>query len=109
MNSLSVLLCSKDVPSGRPWIPSRGVFRCMQVSAAVLMISLGLVLYHFVGEAHGPKVSNHSIKTVSIEGNISFTSKAKPIAQFFCSKLDGFLYMDLRSHVVHQDLGLLML
>lgn len=81
----------------------------MQVSAAVLMISLGLVLYHFVGEAHGPKVSNHSIKTVWVEGNISFTSKAKPIAQFFCSKLDGFLYMDLRSHVVHQDLGLLML
>lgn len=39
-----------DVPSGRPWIPSRGVFRCLQVAAGVLMISLVLVVYHFVGE-----------------------------------------------------------
>eukprot|EP00434_Breviolum_minutum_P035953 symbB.v1.2.031840.t2/scaffold3734.1/size51279/5 len=40
-----------DVPSGRPWIPSRGVVRCLQVAAVVLMISSVLVVYQFVGEA----------------------------------------------------------
>lgn len=70
--SLSVLLCSKDIPGGRR--PCRGVFRCMQVAAGVLMISLGLVLYHLVGEAHGPQIW-HQItpsKTVSIQGTFLF-------------------------------------
>ena len=87
MNLLSVLLCSEDVPSGRPWIPSRGIVRCLQVAAGVLMISLVLVLYQFVGEAHGPNMvfkplhQNRVQFSGKIWGNISFTSKTKPIAQ----------------------------